>query len=85
VKHQKTSEDQETDDDDTTECEQVTNQDARKFIAGLQLYFMQESNEGSPICGLETCTDFVRSQSREHGRVHLISSSISNCYKAYVY
>jgi hypothetical protein len=35
VKHQKTSEYQETDEDDTTERERVTNQDVRKFIAGL--------------------------------------------------
>jgi hypothetical protein len=35
AKHQKISEYQETDEDDTTECEQVTNQDARKFVVGL--------------------------------------------------
>jgi hypothetical protein len=35
VKHQKTSEYQETDEDDVTEHERVTNQDGRKFIAGL--------------------------------------------------
>jgi hypothetical protein len=35
AKHQKTSEYQETDEDDTTECERVSNQDARKFVAGL--------------------------------------------------
>jgi hypothetical protein len=35
VKHQKTPEDQKTNEDDTSDCEQVTNQDARKFIAGL--------------------------------------------------
>jgi hypothetical protein len=29
---------------DTTERERVTNQDARKFIAGGGLYFMQEGN-----------------------------------------
>jgi hypothetical protein len=33
----KTSEDQETDEDDTTKCEQVTDQVARKFVAGLRL------------------------------------------------
>jgi hypothetical protein len=41
----------------------VTNQDARKFIAGLQLYFMQEGNEGSPVSALETWADFVQLQS----------------------
>jgi hypothetical protein len=41
----------------------VTNQDARKFIAGLRLYLMLEGNEGSPISALETCTDFVQLQS----------------------
>jgi hypothetical protein len=62
VKRQKTSTYQETDEDDTTERERVTNQDARKFIAGLQLYFMQEGNEVSPTSALETCADFVQSQ-----------------------
>jgi hypothetical protein len=41
AKHQKTSAYQETDEDDTTEHERVTNQDAKKFIARLRLYFMQ--------------------------------------------
>jgi hypothetical protein len=41
----------------------VTNQDARKFIDGLWLYFVQERNEGSPVSALETCTDFVQLQS----------------------
>jgi hypothetical protein len=35
AKHQNISEFQETDKDDTTKCERVTNQDARKFIAGI--------------------------------------------------
>ena len=37
-KHQKTSEDQESDEDDTPELERVTNQDSRKFVAGLRSY-----------------------------------------------
>jgi hypothetical protein len=41
----------------------VTNQDARKFIAGVRLYFMQKGNEGSPIHAPETCPDFVLLQS----------------------
>jgi hypothetical protein len=41
----------------------VSNQDARKFVAGLWLYFMQEDDEGSPISALETCADFVQLQS----------------------
>jgi hypothetical protein len=40
----------------------VTNQDARKFIAGLWLYFMQEGNEGSLISALEPCADYVQLQ-----------------------
>lgn len=58
MKHQKTSEDQKTDDADATEREQVCNQDGRKFIAGLRLYFMQEGKEGSPtriICIRNLC------------------------------
>jgi hypothetical protein len=37
-KHQNTSEDQESKDDDTTELERVTNQDARKCTVGLRLH-----------------------------------------------
>jgi hypothetical protein len=62
AKQQKTSEYQETDEDDTTEHERVTNQDVRKFIARLRLYFMQEGSEGSPMSAVETCADFVRLQ-----------------------
>jgi hypothetical protein len=51
LKHQKTSE---TDEDDMTERERVTNQDARKFISELLLNFMHEGNEGSAIPALET-------------------------------
>jgi hypothetical protein len=57
-KHQK-----ESDEHDMTEREQVTNQDARKCIAGLLLYFMKEVNESSPISALDTCADFVQLQS----------------------
>lgn len=39
AKQQKASEDQETEKDDTTKCERVTNQNARKCIAGLRHYF----------------------------------------------
>jgi hypothetical protein len=63
AKHQKISEYHNTNEDDTTKHERVTNQDARNFIAGLRLYFMQEGNEGSPIPALETCADFVQLQS----------------------
>jgi hypothetical protein len=37
AQHKKISEDQESDEDGMTECERVTNQDAREFIAGLRL------------------------------------------------
>jgi hypothetical protein len=77
VKHQKTSEDQETDEDDMTERERVCNRDARKFIAGLRVYFMQEGNEGS----LETCADFVQLHSiKRTWQVYSFSSSnVTNC------
>jgi hypothetical protein len=60
-----------------TEYERVCNQDDRKFIAGLQLHFIQEGNEGS----LETCTDFVQLHSgKRTWQVHLFSSSnVTNC------
>jgi hypothetical protein len=68
AKHQKISEYQETNKDDTTKRERVTNQDAMEFIAGLQLYFMQEGSEGSPVSALETCPDFVHFQSIKRTR-----------------
>jgi hypothetical protein len=43
--------------DDTIEHEPVTNQDARKFTAGLQLYFMQEGNVVRPISTLQTVNE----------------------------
>jgi hypothetical protein len=46
----------------------VTNQDARKLIAGLRLYFMQEGIEGSPTSALQTCADFVQLQAIERTR-----------------
>jgi hypothetical protein len=67
-KHQKTSEYQETDEVDTTECGRVTNDDNRKCIAGLRLYFMQEGNEDSPISAVGTCADFVQLQSIKRTR-----------------
>ncbi|KDR19627.1 hypothetical protein L798_06146 [Zootermopsis nevadensis] len=66
AKHQKTSEDQES--DYTPELERVSNQDARKFVAGLRRYFMQEGNEGSPISALGTCSDFLQLQSNKRIR-----------------
>jgi hypothetical protein len=59
AKHRKTSDDQQTDEEDATEHELVTIQDDRKFIAGLRLHFMQEGNEGFPATALETCFEFV--------------------------
>jgi hypothetical protein len=51
-----------------TERERVTDQDARKFIAGLRLYFMQEGNGVSPVSGLEKCADFVQQHSIKRTR-----------------
>jgi hypothetical protein len=50
AKDQMISGDEETDEGYTTESERVTHQDAKKCLEGLRLHFMQESNEGSPIC-----------------------------------
>jgi hypothetical protein len=57
AKHQKISEDREAYEDDTTERERVTNQDARKCTAGLRLHFTQDGIEGSP---LYNCTRNLR-------------------------
>jgi hypothetical protein len=59
---------EESDEDDTSELERVTTHDARKFIDRLRRYFMQESNEGSPLSALDVCADFVHSQSIKRTR-----------------
>jgi hypothetical protein len=59
-KHQdEESEGEESNEDDTSELERVTTQDARKFIDRLRRYFMQEDNEGSPLSALDVCAEFV--------------------------
>jgi hypothetical protein len=59
---------EESDEDDTSELEGVTTQDARNFIDRLRRYFMQEGNEGSPLSALDVCADFVHSQSIKRTR-----------------
>jgi hypothetical protein len=59
TKHQKILEDQGSNEDGPTESERVTNQDTRKCIPELLLYFMQQDNEGSPIPRLETSAEFA--------------------------
>jgi hypothetical protein len=41
---------------------------AKKFIAGLRVYFMQEGNEGRLTSAPETCDDFVQLQSIKRTR-----------------
>jgi hypothetical protein len=54
VKYWKTSEDQESDEEDKTERERVTRQDVRKCIV-----FTQEGTGRNPIHALEACQDFL--------------------------
>jgi hypothetical protein len=77
VKHQKTSDNHETNDDNRSECEWVTNQDAMKFI-GLWLSLTQEGNEGNPISALETYTDFVQWQSIKNTAAYTQSIPLSS-------
>ena len=46
------------DEDDMLDLKHVTNREAKKYIDELRIYFMQESNEGSPITALTACSDF---------------------------
>jgi hypothetical protein len=62
AKHEKTSADQETDEEEMTDHEWVTNQDARKFVVLLWLHLMQEGNEGIPIFAIETRTVSVNQE-----------------------
>nr|CAD7399599.1 unnamed protein product [Timema poppensis] len=61
AKHSETTENQENDDNKTPR--RVTYQDVSRYISELRCYFMQESNEGSPLSALDTCADFVQVQS----------------------
>ena len=58
-KHEKLDQD---DDDDDESPVPVTNQEAKKFMAMLRRYFMQEGNEGSPTSALNICADFVEAK-----------------------
>ncbi|KII63198.1 hypothetical protein RF11_07879 [Thelohanellus kitauei] len=46
-------------DDDDESPVPVTDQEAKKYMAVLQRYFMQEGNEGSSTSELNICADFV--------------------------
>ena len=65
-KHQTLGEDDDSDDEDPPVP--VTNQEAKKIIAGLQRYFMQIGNDGSPTSTLNTCADFVQLRSYKNIR-----------------
>ena len=56
------------DEDDMPELRHVTNREAKKYIDELRIYFMQESNEGSPITALTACSDFVEMQAVKKSR-----------------
>ena len=56
------------DEDDMPEIRHVTNREAKKYIDELRIYFMQESNEGSPITALTACSDFVEMQAVKKSR-----------------
>ena len=56
------------DEDDMPEFRHVTNREAKKYIDELRIYFMQESNEGSPITALTACSDFVEMQAVKKSR-----------------
>ncbi|KII66804.1 hypothetical protein RF11_15273 [Thelohanellus kitauei] len=55
-KHEKFEEDDDNDDESPVP---VTNHEAKKCMAVLQGYFMQEGNEGSPTSALKIFADFV--------------------------
>ncbi|XP_071056808.1 tigger transposable element-derived protein 6-like [Onthophagus taurus] len=51
---------------DDFSCAPVTQQEAKKCIAKLQRYFLQDGNEDSPMSALTICADFVQLQSQEN-------------------
>jgi hypothetical protein len=67
--------------DDTTKCEQVSNQDTRKFIVEPQLHFMQEGNEGSPKSALKTlfCSTAVNQANTRSIPLNLRSARVFIC------
>ena len=56
------------DEDDMPELRHVANREAKKYIDEMRIYFMQESNEGSPITALTACSDFVEMQAVKKSR-----------------
>ena len=56
------------DEDDMSELRHVTNREAKKYIDELRIYFMQESNEGSPVAALNACSDVVEMQAVKKSR-----------------
>ena len=66
------------DEDDMPEFRYVTNQEAKKYIVGLRIYFMQESNNSSLIATLTARPAFVRcKQLKNLDRTHLINVFIN--------
>ena len=68
----------ESDENDTSENERVTNNDARRHVAALRRYFMQEGNEGSPFSALDICSDFVEVQSNKQLRQSTLDKFLQN-------
>ena len=50
--------------DDMPKPRHVINREAKKYIDGLRIYFMQESNEDSSIAALTACSVFVEMLAR---------------------
>ena len=74
-KHQKLGED---DDDDDDPPALVTNKEAKKNITGLQHYFLQVGNDGSPASAPNTCADFVEMQYQKSKKQITLDSFLIN-------
>ena len=68
----------ESDENDLSEYCQVTNKDARRHIAELRRYFMQEGNEGCPFSALDICSDFVEVQFTKQIRQSTLDEFLRN-------
>jgi len=65
------------DDDDGELPVPVTNQETKQQMATLQLYFMQEGNEGSSLSELNICAEFIQQKCMKNFKQTTLDSFLS--------
>ena len=65
-------------DDDDDPIVLMTNKEAKKYIPGLQQYFIQIGNDGIPTSALSICADFVEAQCKKDKKRTTLDLFMSN-------